>query len=105
MFDVSSPPEEEADSRPLLPDSPLTPRTRRRFDSVRQLLERARAKLRNIPRARSGSRARGSQTSGGSREASEPGSPVHLPRCSNNNSAVTLPSPLPELLYSFPSLP
>ena len=103
MFDVSSPPEEEADSRPLLPDAPLTPRTRRRFDSVRQLLERARAKLRNIPRARSGSRARGSQTSGGSREASEPGSPVHLPRCSNN-SDLALPPSLPELLYSFPSL-
>ena len=80
MFDVASPAEDENDSRPLLASPDLTPRTRRKFDSVRSLLERARAKL-------SLSRSRANSTS--SEEArllssenvgSEPGSPVHLPR-------------------------
>jgi len=45
MFDVSSPVEEDdGDSKPLLA-GPLTPRSKRKFDSVRSLLEKARAKL------------------------------------------------------------
>ena len=46
MFDVSSPVEEEdeGDRKPLLAE-PLTPRSKRKFDSVRNLLEKARAKL------------------------------------------------------------
>ena len=80
MFDVSSPAEDENDSRPLLASPDMTPRTKRKFDSVRNLLERARAKL-------SRSRSRANSTS--SEEArllssenvgSEPGSPIHLPR-------------------------
>ena len=46
MFDVSCDPcdEDENESKPLLSDN-LTPRSRRKFDSVRNLLEKARAKL------------------------------------------------------------
>lgn len=70
MFHVSSPPEEDSDSALLLPVPEDTPRTRRRFDSVRNLLERARAKLSRssspgLPRDQPGS---------------VPGSPVHMPR-------------------------
>ena len=70
MFDVQSPVEEDCDSRPLLP-GPLTPRTKRKFDSVRNLLEKARAKL-----------VRGRRPSSSSDEPpqvklSEPESPVH----------------------------
>ena len=69
MFDVSSPVEDDSDCKPLLPEN-LTPRTKRKFDSVRNLLEKARAKL-----------VRGRRPSSSSDEPqvklAEPESPVH----------------------------
>ena len=71
MFDVSSPVEEEdGDSKPLLAEQ-LTPRTRRKFDSVRNLLEKARAKL---GRSRRPSSSDCPQVSVGE---PEPDSPLH----------------------------
>ena len=80
MFDISSPCEEESDSKPLLSDN-LTPRTKRKFDSVRNLLEKARAKL-SLARSRQNSTSSEEQQPLKSEEklGSEPSSPVHLPR-------------------------
>jgi len=82
MFTVSSPPEEDSDSALLIPSRETeTPRTRRRFDSVRNLLERARAKL-TRGGGESGSFGRLNNCAGGQGERLEsaPGSPVHVPR-------------------------
>ena len=82
MFDVGSPPEDENDSRPLLASPDLTPRTRRKFDSVRNLLERARAKL-SLSRSRSRADSTSSEETrllSSENVGTEPGSPVHLPR-------------------------
>ena len=71
MFDVSSPveeEEEEGDRKPLLAE-PLTPRSKRKFDSVRNLLEKARAKL---ARGRRPSSSEDPQS-----KLAEPDSPVH----------------------------
>lgn len=78
MFHISSPMEDDDESRPLIADN-ITPRTRRKFDSVRNLLEKARSKL---------SRSHNSSTSSeehlksqsNDKLGSEPGSPVHHPR-------------------------
>ena len=82
MFDVSSPcEEEENDSKPLLPEN-MTPRSKRKFDSVRNLLEKARAKL-SLTRSRQNSTSSSDDQPGvksGDKLGSEPGSPVHLPR-------------------------
>ena len=82
MFDVSSPcEEEENDSKPLLPEN-MTPRSKRKFDSVRNLLEKARAKL-SLTRSRQNSTSSSEDHPGvksGDQLGSEPGSPVHLPR-------------------------
>ena len=79
MFDVGSPPEDENDSRPLLASPDLTPRTRRKFDSVRNLLERARFKL-SRSRAESTSSEEQRHLLSAENIGSGPGSPVHLPR-------------------------
>ena len=79
MFDISSPCEEESDSKPLLSEN-LTPRTKRKFDSVRNLLEKARAKL-SLARSRQNSTSSEEQPLKSEEKlGSEPGSPVHLPR-------------------------
>ena len=77
MFDVSCDPcdEDENESKPLLSDN-LTPRSRRKFDSVRNLLEKARAKLSLKTRSRHNSTSSDEQKS----RDSEHGSPLHLPR-------------------------
>ena len=81
MFDVSSPVEEENDAKPLLPEN-MTPRTKRKFDSVRCLLEKARAKL---------SRSRNSEDSEELIKASAPSSPVHLPRNKLQEQRLSVP--------------
>jgi len=78
MFHISSPMEDDDDSRPLIVDN-ITPRTRRKFDSVRNLLEKARSKL-----SRSHNNSTSSEehlkTQSNEKLGSEPGSPIHLPR-------------------------
>ena len=75
MFDVSSPAEEDSDCKPLLSDN-LTPRTKRKFDSVRNLLEKARAKLTRVRHNSASSDDQGKPSS--ERLRSEPDSPIHL---------------------------
>ena len=82
MFDVSSPVEEENDAKPLLPPENMTPRTKRKFDSVRCLLEKARAKL---------SRNHKSEESEELIKASAPSSPVHLPRNKLQEQRLSVP--------------
>ena len=80
MFDVCDPcDEDENESKPLLSDN-LTPQSRRKFDSVRNLLEKARAKL-SLTRS-DRSRFRHNSTSSDEQKSrdSEHGSPLHLPR-------------------------
>lgn len=73
MFDVSSPVEDDCDSKPLISETNMTPRTKRKFDSVRNLLEKARAKLSS--RSRSQSQCSSSDER---LKQSEPSSPVHV---------------------------
>ena len=78
MFHISSPIEDDDESVPLILDN-VTPRTRRKFDSVRNLLEKARSKL-----SRSHNNSTSSdehfKTKSSEKLGSEPGSPVHFPR-------------------------
>ena len=74
MFDVSSPVDEDSDCKPLLPEN-LTPRTKRKFDSVRNLLEKARAKLTLGKHNSSSSDELVKQIN--DKVGSEPDSPVH----------------------------
>ena len=78
MFHISSPVEDDSDSQPLIADN-ITPRTRRKFDSVRNLLEKARSKL---TRSHNNSTSSDEQLKCQSSDklGSEPGSPVHLPQ-------------------------
>ena len=99
MFDVSSPVEDDSDCKPLLPEN-LTPRTKRKFDSVRNLLEKARAKL---------SRGRHNSTSSdeqlkhtNEKIGSEPDSPVLKPK---NKVRGRLAVPEQQVSQSSPNTP
>jgi len=99
MFDVSCDPcdEDENESKPLLSDN-LTPRSRRKFDSVRNLLEKARAKLSLKTRSRHNSTSSDEQKS----RDSEHGSPLHLPR---NKLRERLSVPDQQVSQSSPNTP
>ena len=78
MFHISSPMEDDDESRPLIADN-ITPRTRRKFDSVRNLLEKARSKLSQSHNSSTSSEEHLKNQSN-DKLGSEPGSPVHHPR-------------------------
>ena len=78
MFHISSPVEDDDESQPLIADN-ATPRTRRKFDSVRNLLEKARSKL-SRSHNNSTSSEEHSKNQSCDNIGSEPGSPIHLPR-------------------------
>ena len=78
MFHISSPIEDDDEALPLIVDN-VTPRTRRKFDSVRNLLEKARSKL-SRSHNNSTSSDENLQSQSTEKLGSEPGSPVHFPR-------------------------